>query len=212
MRTRANRIKDFEKFQDSVEAVFKKRQKTDPDYLSLEDYYGFSVCPRGRAGGINSRLIEVFYGNRPYEQEKTVSADLKMDSHLISESGAELSVLRDDWGYVCIQMFPAKAKYGRQKEDSIILYSHMDPKRLLRQRFQKKLLQQLNSYMAVTCLEGKPTFCDRTKVFFIRLNKHLVIDEKVQTILVLKWLGEVLKFVLTVGLSGFLLTIIAKYV
>lgn len=66
--------------------------------------------------------------------------------------------------------------------------------------------------MAVTCLEGKPTFCDRTKVFFIRLNKHLVIDEKVQTILILKWLGEVLKFVLTVGLSGFLLTIIAKNV
>lgn len=63
MRTRANKIKDFEKFQDSVEAVFKKRQKTDPDYLSLEDYYGFSVCPRGRAGGLNFRKIDVFKGN-----------------------------------------------------------------------------------------------------------------------------------------------------
>ena len=66
--------------------------------------------------------------------------------------------------------------------------------------------------MAVTCLEGKPTFCDKARVFCIRLNNHLVIDEEVQIIVFLKWLGEVLKFVLTVGLSGFLLTIIAKYV
>ena len=92
------------------------------------------------------------------------------------------------------------------------MHSHMDPKRLLRPRFQKKLLQKLNSYMSVTCLEGKPTICDRVRVAFIRLNKHLVIDETVQTILIMKWLGEVLKFVLTVGLSGFLLTIITKYV
>lgn len=212
MRARADRISDFEKFQESVEVIFKKQQKTNPDYLSLEDYYGFSICPRGRAGGINSRLIEVFYGNRPYDKEKTVEADFKIVHHLLSESGAELSMLRDDWGYVCIQLFPAKTKYGKQKEDSIILHSHMDPKRLLRPRFQKKLLQKLNSYMSVTCLEGKPTICDRVRVAFIRLNKHLVIDETVQTILIVKWLGEVLKFVLTVGLSGFLLTIIAKYV
>lgn len=212
MRTRADRIADFEKFQNSVDVVFKKRQKADPDYLSLADYYGFSICPKGRGGGINTRLIEVFYGNRPYDQEKTVSPGLKVDSRLLTESGAELSLLRDDWGYVCIQLFPAKAKYGRQKEDSIILHSHMDPKRLLRPRFQKKLLQKLNSYMSVSCLEGKPTICDRVKVAFMRLNKQLVIDEKIQTILILKYLGEVLKVVLTVGLSGFVLTIIAKYV
>lgn len=212
MRARADRISDFDRFQESVEAIFKKLQKTNPDYLSLEDYYGFSICPRGRAGGINSRLIEVFYGNRPYDKEKTVEADFKIVHHLLSESGAELSMLRDDWGYVCIQLFPAKTKYGKQKEDSVILHSHMDPKRLLRPRFQKKLIQKLNSYMSVTCLEGKPTICDRVRVAFIRLNKHLVIDETVQTILIMKWLGEVLKFVLTVGLSGFLLTIIAKYV
>ncbi len=212
MRSRENRITDFEKFQNFVEVVFKKQQKAGPDYLSLEDYYGFSICPKGRAGGINPRLIEVFYGNRQYDQEITMAPDFKVNTHFLSESGAELSLLRDDWAYVCIQLFPAKTKYGRQKEDSIILHSHMDPNRLLRPRFQKKLLQQLNSYMAVTCLEGKPSFCDRARVFFIRLNKHVVIDEEIQTIVILKWLGDVLKFVLTVGLSGFLLTIIAKYV
>lgn len=209
---RASRVSDFESFQNSAEVLFKKWQKANPDYLSLEDYYGFTVCPKGRAGGVNHRLIEVFYGNRPYDQEKTVSSNFKINSRFLLESGAELSLYRDDWGYVCIQLFPAKTKYGRQKEDSIILHSHMDPKKLLRTRFQKTLLHRLNSYMAVTCLEGRPTICDRTRVFFMRLNKHMVIDEEVQSIRILRWFGDVLKFVFTVGLSGFLLTIITKYV
>lgn len=212
MRTRTQRIEDFEAFQKSVEGIFKKGQQQMTDYVQLVDYYGFSVCPKGRNGGVDSHLVEVFFGSRPYEQEKVVSDSFKVSTHFLAESGAELSLFRDDLGYVCIQLFPAKSKYGRQKEDCIILQSHLDPKKLLRHGFQKRLLLQLNSYMSVTCLEGKPTICDKMRVKIIRLNKHQVLSEEVQPVIALKWLGDVLKFVLTVGLSGFLLTIIEKYV
>ena len=208
MRTREQRIMDFEKFQESVVPIFKKLQTNNPDYLSLGDYYGFSVCPHGRNGGISSRLIEVFYENRPFDQEKEISANLELHTHLLSESGAELSLFRDDFGYVSVQLFPAKSKYGRQREDSILLHSHLDPNVLLKPSFQEKLFLRLNSYMAITCLEGRPTVCDNVRVFLIRLNKHLVIKEELQQIKVLKWLEEMLKFALTVGLSGFLLNII----
>lgn len=43
MRSRASRVSDFESFQNSVEVLFKKLQKANPDYLSLEDYYGLTV-------------------------------------------------------------------------------------------------------------------------------------------------------------------------
>lgn len=212
MRTRLNRIDDFKAFQTSSKEILKKVQKQSPDYMPLEDYYGFTVCPKGRSGGVNERLIEVFYGNRPYDQEIVINEQLKPSPTLLTESGAELSLFRDDFGYVSIQLIPAKSKYGRQKEDWIILEAHLDPKRLLRPRFQKFLLQSLNSYMAVTCLEGKPTVCDRIRVWWIRTTKYISIDEKIQPIKIWKALGDVFKFVFTVGLSGFLLLLIEKYV
>ena len=212
MSQRKSRIEDFELFQGTVEKAFKSLQNQNPDYSSLVDYYGFTVCPKGRDGGQDPRHTDIFYGNRVYDQEKELTKDFKVSTHFLSESGAELSFFRDDFGYVCVQLFPAKSKYGRQYEDSILLYAHYGPRKLLKHSIQKKILKQLNSYMAVTCLEGKPSCCDKARVFFMRLNKRMVVKEEIQPVRIMSWLGEVLKFALTVGLSGFLLTIIEKYV
>lgn len=76
MRTRMDRIKDFELFQSSVNKQFKIIENQLADYLDLEEYYGFSICPKGRGGGIDNRRIEIFYGNRPYDKRKIISDDM----------------------------------------------------------------------------------------------------------------------------------------
>lgn len=45
MRSRASRVSDFESFQNSAEALFKKWQMANPDYLSLEDYLWIYSLP-----------------------------------------------------------------------------------------------------------------------------------------------------------------------
>ena len=212
MSQRKSRIEDFEAFQKTVEKAFKSLQNQNADYRTLVDYYGFTVCPKGRDGGQDPRHTEIFYGNRVYDQEKKFTENFKVSTHFLAESGAELSFFRDDFGYVCVQLFPAKSKYGRQFEDSILLHAHYEPHKLLKHSIQKKLVRQLNSYMAITCLEGKPSCCDKVRVLFMRLNKRMIVKEEIQPVRIIKWMGEVLRFVLTVGLSGFLLTIIEKYV
>lgn len=52
-----NRIEDFELFQSSVNKQFKIIENQLADYQKLEDYYGFSICPKGRVGGIDERRI-----------------------------------------------------------------------------------------------------------------------------------------------------------
>ena len=207
-----NRIEDFELFQSSVNKQFKIIENQLADYQKLEDYYGFSICPKGRVGGIDGRRIEIFYGNRPYDKRKIISDDMNIRTELLSESGAELSVFRDDFGFACIQLYPAESKFGKQREESILVNCHLDPKRLLKHRFQKHMMLILNSYMAVTCLEGNPTPCDKLHVFLLRTFKPTVVEKRVQPARIWPLINSIVKFVLTVGLSGFLLKIIDSYV
>ena len=207
-----NRIDDFELFKSCVDNQFKVIQNQLADYLDLEEHYGFRICPKGRNGGIDDRRIEIFYGNRPYDKRTVLSDDMNKRTELLSESGAELSIFRDDFGFACIQLYPAESKFGKQREESILVNCHLDPKRLLKHRFQKHMMQMLNSYMVVTCLEGIPTPCDKVRVFLLRMFKPLVVEKRVQPVRIWSLINSVLKFVLTVGLSGFLLKIIDRYV
>ena len=213
MRTRYQRIKDFQTLQAEGKTSFEKIQKRFEDYKTYEDIYGLTICPKGRYGGDSERLFEVFYGNRPYAKEDGFDDTTgKRSFSLLSESGVELYMFRDDFGFVSIQLFPAKAKYAQQFEDSIVLYQHIDPKRLLKPRFQKRLLKYMNAYMAVTSLDGQPTICDKKDVMLLRIFKNMIVNGRVLDTKVRKWSMDILKFVLTIGLSGFLLRIIEKYV
>ncbi len=68
----------------------------------------------------------------------------------------------------------------------------------------KKHLKMLSAYMNVTALEGDPSILDRFKVWYLRNFKEIRIEKRLYAPKYKKIIFEVVKFTLTIGLSGFL--------
>jgi hypothetical protein len=62
--------------------------------------------------------------------------------------------------------------------------------------------------MEYTSLDGSPTSMDKLRIGYIKLVKQLVIKNKVQQSRIKSYFSEIFKFVLTVGLSGFIIYLV----
>ena len=200
MRTRFERNADFEKFGESAGAIFNRLMSESDGYLQLEKIYSFFVT--------RDTCINVCYGKKQYTVAMGDQSGNSINTR--TESGAQLRIYANDFGFVQVQLFPAETQFFKHKEEFILLYASLDPKCLLKPVFQRRLMRRLNSYMAVTCLDARPTICDKSRVARLRIIKLLCVGGKLQQRRLLTWLGSIFKYVLTVGLSGFLLLVIEK--
>lgn len=202
--TRFERVKMFEEFQNSVKAIFEDFKINDEKHKKLDDYYMLSICPRGRTGGINNRLCEIFYGNRPFDIEKNIKSDLSLSERYLIEHGTTLSFCLNDHGYVAIILYPSGTDYTKSTESSIFVENYIHPRKLKNKVFLKKQWIYLNSYMEQTSIEGEPTLKEKLICLYLRYCKNLVIDKKYQRTRLKSYCLKLGNFVLTVGLSGFL--------
>lgn len=172
-RTRQDRRKDFDEFYKTAETIFKAFRDNDPRTEKFERLYKLSVCPGSRTGGNNNRVVEVFWGSRPFE-----TITLGNSWKALTEYGATLLFERDDSGFVIISIYPAGTENKKPIESSISLKLWVDPIQLKEKSFLEKQWYDLIAYMECTSLDGNPTFLQRLRISYLRNFKHVVIENK----------------------------------
>lgn len=206
--TRQEKYKDFQEFKKQSENDYKSIITGVKKYPDLNNLYGFYVAPGGRNGGIDDRLVDVFYGHRPIGVKRYIGSNLQIQDKTEIENGCQISFHHLINGKTFVTLYPCNSETFKFAEDFIILDFINNPKKLYKKRIQKKYCKFLNSYMAVTCSENLATPFDRLIVFYLRSFKQLCIKNTVQRSKFFKILKKVLTIVFTVGFSGFCLAFI----
>jgi len=155
-------------------------------------------------------LPEVFYGNRIFDSIK-VRQGFQLKDELLSEHGAVLEYYLIDNGNVFVSLKPAKTKNFSANEDFIMIDIIDKTKKLNKISVIKKHWKYFISYMKVTSLEGNPRIIDKFRVWKLRLLKTIYRDNKALEKKLYAALKTVFKFILTVGLSGFILVLLSTF-
>lgn len=172
----------------SFESFHKNYQKLRPiESQKLDDVYAFTVCAKGRWGGNDDGVFQVFYGNRISGHiEGTETLDDGKTKHYFKnfiESGVELSFWLNEQGLVDVYISAAKDSYtGVPKmEDGIVVKRLLNPKKLLRKCVIRKYWRILFSYMEYTCSLGNPNFFDKLRYYwYINHKGYVVKDGKIE--------------------------------
>lgn len=213
-RKRIDRYSDFETFISLAERWFQEFGAADSRHEHFDRTYSFYVRVGGRYGGVDKRIVEVFYGNRPVDSatevvgKKPDGTELpvpQIRKRLITERGAALLYQRSERGYVTCTLIPASSESYRRREDLIILKLDLDPRLLTGKPTPYGHWQDLISYSEVSSVDGHPAVRDRLRVWWLLFTRRIVVKNEApprQVALAGLW---ILKWVVTVGLSGALL-------
>lgn len=202
---RIERYKAFKSFLENSEPKYEEISRSDKKIQTLNSYYNLCVCPGGSAGGANERLLEIFYGQRPFDTQRFDPFDRNRLKVLV-EYGAGLHYNLLDNGRVVAVLYPAKTDHFSPTEEAILVSGNIDPHDL--PRVYKLQFELLNAYMRCTSLDGEPSKIDRLRVFLLRLTRPLLVEGKMQPTRIWTHTVSILKFSMSVGLSGFLLAVI----
>lgn len=205
-RSRLDRRKDFELFYQKSETLFRDFALVDIERSDeFERTHMLVICPGGRRDGNNNRVVEVFWGQRGFE---TITFGRNWKS--LPEYGVTLMFELDDSGRVIIALFPAHTEKRKPIESSITLWNWLDPKKLSNRIFVGRLWNDFMAYMAVTSLDGTPTISQRIRISWLRFIKHQVVNNTWMPRKITTYSKEIIKYSLTVGLSGCLLLLVTK--
>jgi len=202
-RTRIDRRKDFEIFFNSSKTTFIEFRDNDKRAEKFQNFYKLNVCPGSRAGGTNKRVVEIFWGKRPFD---TITEGRSWTA--LPEYGATLLFAMDDNGHVIISLYPAYTENRKPVETCITLHIWLDSSRLLDKSFLKNCWKHFMAYMEYTSLEGNPSKIHKLQVWYLRNFKFLVMDNKWTPTKISVFAKDVFKYVLTVGFSGFIFYIV----
>lgn len=196
---RTERYAEFSKFQATGKEII---EGLESKYGSIfSKYYSFCITPKGRYGGNDKTIFEYFYGKRFYD--RTVR-------RVLVECGATMLYQRHDDGYVSCLLYPAKPENMSRIEDFIFLNRHLSPQKITTKLLEKHF-KYFISYMKVTSLDGSPSLWDRFKIWRLMLCNQTVPDGKAMPIKIISYISSIIKFGLTVGLSGFILYLIQLF-
>ncbi|MBN3781835.1 hypothetical protein G3O06_30480 [Burkholderia sp. Ac-20345] len=205
---RLQRYRKFKTFTRFAKHKFRVLCDHNPEAQRFDQIYSFCITPGGRAGGQNARQFEVFFGARPYDSARVLDSSMRRTVRLLAEHGATLEFMRDDLGRVHVFLHPAVSEGTKPLEDFIKLGIVEDPAKLLNNQVLSRYFRWLIAYMQCTCLEGQPTLRDRLMVSVLRLFRQRSVNGRLRRTRISKYSGNVTRWVLTVGLSGTLFSVI----
>jgi len=194
----------FEIFYMKSKPWFRFIHAKDISMQRISRYYGFCICPGGDKGEEDSRIIDVFWGNRPFGKIKRNRGNGRSTAFL-AENGAKLNYQLLDSGNVLVSLAPAKTKHLGPIEEFIFVSVIKNPKKLLKINYIRRHWVFIKAYMNITAFEGNKNIKDKLVTFYLRNFKYTIcggrqIEPKIWTAL-----KNLLKFIFTVGLSGFLI-------
>ena len=202
-RKRRIRYRKFRQFRGCVEEKF--------NGLCLEDergsYYrnrcGFNVLNSNRNGHTEDIVAEGFWGKYIYDRNTESNG-----FHLRIASGCSLVFLRHDNGFVSIFLTPGKTENQESISTGYVYKKNMNPSKLLNDNFIKELWHLFMAYTECTSLDGEPKWCQKARYYRLWCFRRRLTNGDITTSRITmfgKWVG---KWVLTVGLSGLLLSVI----
>lgn len=193
--------------------MFKKAQAQCPAFAYFSVYYSFHVVSGGRMGGDDDLVVDVFFGQKPFDASRkrshgTSSRGIRMHT----EQGASLHYTRDDQGGVFCQLFPA-ATERELKLDQFVLLDHVgEPSELLDVSKISGHLKWLTTYMAGTSLDGAMTLRQRAGMLWLWLVKRYYREEEFRRSRLTQGVLHISRWVLTVGCSGLIAGFVIAYV
>ncbi len=210
--TRPQRDPDGRLFIDLAVPWFWEIAKQDPRHEFLASTYGFHVLPGGREGVDGRQLLEVSYGQRPTDQIAGMRPQSEQGGsspvprgRLATEAGAGLRYQKTDHGTVLCLLEPARSQGFERPESLIVLARIKEPRNLTGKPILERHWRSLISYFEFSSIDGDPSISDRIRVWWLLFTKPLVIDGKAQQPRIIQVGGQILKWVVTIGLAGALL-------
>lgn len=209
MNPRNERIKDFDHFRDNAKNIFEAFAQKDRSNERLHNLFSLCICPGGRDGGRNEKVVEVFYGNRPIGKTTQVDSNFQTITRLETAHGATLAYFRTDDGHVICNLYPAKSENQKPFEEVILLDYIKSPSTLSKKA--KSHWNMFISHMEDTCIDGEPSLIQKLQVFYLKNFKQCVVNKTLQDKRTTKLFKEISKYVLTIGLSGFLILVFTLF-
>ena len=206
MTDRTSRYQNFDKFREASRDLFEAYSKASKRSVRLDNLYSFYVSPGGRFGGMNKKVVDVFYGNRPFDSITELGADFQKIEKFETAHGATLSYQRTDDGQVLCTLSPAASENFHYPEDMILLDKVKNPSEL--ERKSKWHWKMFQAYMESTCLDGRPSIFQNLLAFYLRNFKECVVNKTLQKRKATVFFREIAKYTATVGLSGFIILIV----
>lgn len=202
-RKRRIRYRKFRQFRECVEEKFNVLCSEDERGSYYRNRCGFNVLNSNRNGHTEDIVAEVFWGSYAYDRNTESNG-----FHLRIASGCSLVFLRHDNGYVSIFLTPGKTENQESIGTGYVYKKNMNPSKLLNDNFIKELWHLFMAYTECTSLDGEPKWCQKVTYFKLWCFKRKLTNDKIASsrlTMFVRWIG---KWVLTVGLSGLLLSLI----
>jgi len=202
--SREKRIEAFRAFRDNAKATFNSFKVGSPSFQKFDDAYILYVCPEGRNGRRNERLCEVFYAFRIYDQEHTVDNNWNVLVRNLFETGATLAFSLLDDGYVLVTLHLPYTERMKPLIKEVVIDLHLDPIKLTPRKL-KAYWNKFNLAMVVYSLVGEPKWYQRVHWESWLFFKQTIKDNYLQERGCYKLAKTLANYVLSVGLSGFLI-------
>lgn len=208
---RLRRYDDFSYFYTEAKGRFAEITKGNEIHGCFVRTHQFYVIPGGRDGGSDSRLVDVFFGQNLFG---TVSIGRRPGmpassvSHSLFEHGVFLRYFRQSNGFITCILYPATTEDLKRRESSIILARGLDPKLLNAGGTLRKHWKIALSYFELSSVDGSPRLMDWVCAEWVTFTRPLVVDDVSQEVRAISAAKNIIKWSLTVGLSGALLKLI----
>lgn len=191
-------------------SILRELGENDPRVQEFAQIYHFYVLPGGR--GHDERMVEAFFGGRPFDQEVRRHAD-GTTYNAVLELGGTLSYYRQDNDSVVVFLHPPSARNVDRRQRFYVIDVIRKGTALTGSRKLEKHLKYLISMMEVRSLEGTPSLRDRFRVFRVERLKIRIdpppdgeIMESVQPIQ--RYGRSATEIILLSGLSGWVFIVI----
>lgn len=215
LRRRSGRRGCYEIFYRGAKADFQRIAEADPRAADLKQLYGLYIAPGGRDGGLDKRMVEVFFGQRPFDSEQRLDEENgKFRRKLVTEFGATLQYYRQDDDTVVVFLHAAGTRDNYKSSSRMILEIVRNPCVLTGAPRLKRHFDDLVRMMEMTCIDGVPTMYDRLRFRWLKISRIQItgLEEPGQQAAALRpqiieWAFAIGFFIFAVGLSGWALEI-----
>ena len=129
--SREKRIEAFRAFRDNAKTTFNSFKEKSSNFQKFDDVYTLCICPKGRKGGIDEKLCEVFYGSGIYDQERTLDNYFNVSTRNLFETGATLAFSLLDDGYVLVTLHLPYTERMQPLVKEVVIDFHLDPIKLI---------------------------------------------------------------------------------
>tara|TARA_R110001606_G_scaffold350299_1_gene500417 strand:- start:102 stop:746 length:645 start_codon:yes stop_codon:yes gene_type:complete len=199
---RAERYREFRIFASCAPQWFREFSENDARHEFFESVSSFYILPELDSPASNAKSVEISYGARPVDHEVSASR-----MRFVTEQGGTLRYERTVRGTVICVMYPEKCEGFRRTEEAIIIEHISNPRILTSKNHLKRHWRTFLSYCECSSVDGDPTLIDRIIVEWLMFVKPVIYKDKVEERRVTTAAKWVLKWTLTVGLSGALLSL-----